>query len=124
MMQSTQSRRPSTACNMQQQVHERRARWLLMTHDRMHEQEDFHLSYEFLAIMFGISGMKCTMSQSACGRVPEQRPTVSGLLLRCKKLNSSITRYARVTVRDPPRSRSRSRKCHGIVRAHFDRLRQ
>jgi CRP-like cAMP-binding protein len=29
----------STACNALHQVHQRCARWLLMTHDRMHEQD-------------------------------------------------------------------------------------
>lgn len=43
----------STACNARHQVQERCARWLLMTHDRVHEQ-DFHLSHEFLAMMLGV----------------------------------------------------------------------
>jgi hypothetical protein len=35
-------------------VQQRRARWLLMTHDRMHEQ-DFRLSHEFMAVMLGVT---------------------------------------------------------------------
>jgi CRP-like cAMP-binding protein len=38
----------TTACNALHQVPQRCARWLLMTHDRMHRQ-DFSLSHEFLA---------------------------------------------------------------------------
>jgi len=38
----------STACNALHDVRQRCARWLLMAHDRMHQQ-DFHLSHEFLA---------------------------------------------------------------------------
>src|SRR5260221_13492250 len=34
----------TTACNVLPQVRQRCARWLLMTHDRMHER-DFHLSH-------------------------------------------------------------------------------
>jgi CRP-like cAMP-binding protein len=41
----------TTACNAVHQVPQRCARWLLMTHDRMHEQ-DFRLSQEFLAVMW------------------------------------------------------------------------
>ena len=33
-------------------VQERCCRWLLMTHDRVH-QDEFHLSHEFLAMMLG-----------------------------------------------------------------------
>jgi CRP-like cAMP-binding protein len=43
----------STACNALHQVPQRPARWLLMTHDRMHEH-DFKLSHEFLAVMLGV----------------------------------------------------------------------
>jgi CRP-like cAMP-binding protein len=49
----------STACNALHPVQERCARWLLLTHDRVHLR-DFHLSHEFLAVMLGV-----------------QRPTVS-----------------------------------------------
>jgi len=34
-------------------VQQRCARWLLMTHDRMHQQH-LHLSHEFLAMMLGV----------------------------------------------------------------------
>jgi CRP-like cAMP-binding protein len=43
----------STACKARHQVQQRCARWLLMTHDRMQEQ-DFNLSHEFLAVMLGV----------------------------------------------------------------------
>src|SRR5260221_2599481 len=38
----------TTACNALHQVQQRCARWLLMTHDRMHG-DNFNLSHEFLA---------------------------------------------------------------------------
>ena len=43
----------TTACNVLHPVQQRCARWLLMTHDRMHEQ-DFKLSHEFMAVMLGV----------------------------------------------------------------------
>ena len=48
----------STACNARHQVPQRCARWLLMTHDRMHQQ-DFNLSHEFLAVMLGVQAPDC-----------------------------------------------------------------
>jgi hypothetical protein len=43
----------STACNGLHSVEERCARWLLMTHDRV-GQDEFRLTQEFLAIMLGV----------------------------------------------------------------------
>jgi CRP-like cAMP-binding protein len=95
----------STACNALHQVQQRCARWLLTTHDRMHEQ-DFHLSHEFLAVMLGV-----------------QRPTVSAVAATLQ--NSGLIRYThgRVTVRNRQGLEAASCECYSIVRAHFDRLR-
>jgi CRP-like cAMP-binding protein len=43
----------AAACNAHHPVQERCARWLLMTHDRVH-QDQFNLSHEFLGIMLGV----------------------------------------------------------------------
>src|SRR4029079_10569674 len=72
----------STACNALHEVQERCARWLLMTHDRMHEQ-DFHLSHEFLAVMVGA-----------------QRPTVSIAAAALQVAGFIRYRHGRVAVRD------------------------
>jgi len=95
----------STACNALHQVQQRCARWLLMTHDRMYEQ-DFHLSHEFLAVMLGV-----------------QRPTVSvvaGMLQQ-----AGLIRYTRgrVTVRNRKGLEATACECYAVIRAHFDRLR-
>lgn len=95
----------SAACNVLHQVQQRCARWLLMTHDRMYEQ-DFHLSHEFLAVMLGV-----------------QRPTVS---LVAKTLqDAGLIRYThgRVTVTNRRGLEAASCECYPIIRAHFDRLR-
>lgn len=95
----------STACNALHQVPQRCARWLLMTHDRMHEQ-DFHLSHEFLAVMLGV-----------------QRPTVTvvaGILQQ-----AGFIRYTHGLVKVENRKglEAASCECYAVVRAHFDRLR-
>src|SRR3954469_18750382 len=54
----------STACNLTHPVQQRCARWLLLTHDRMHGQ-DFHLSHEFLAIMLGVQRPTVTVVAGA-----------------------------------------------------------
>jgi len=94
----------SAACNALHQVHQRCARWLLMTHDRMHEQ-DFALSHEFLAVMLGV-----------------QRPTVSVVAETLQQ--AGLIRYSRgrVTVTDRKGLEQAACECYAIIRAHFDRM--
>ncbi len=94
----------SAACNALHQVPQRAARWLLMTHDRMHEQ-DFHLSHEFLAVMLGV-----------------QRPTVS--LVAASLQHAGLIRYTHghVTVRNRKGLEAASCEWYRIIRTHFDRL--
>ena len=94
----------STACNALHRVQQRCARWLLMTHDRMHEQ-DFHLSHEFLAVMLGV-----------------QRPTVSVVAGTLQEAGLIPYTHGRVTVRDRQGLEAASCECYPIIRAHFDRL--
>ena len=96
----------SSACNALHQVPQRAARWLLMTHDRMHEQ-DFHLSHEFLAVMLGV-----------------QRPTVSSVAATLQHAGLIQYTHGRVSVRDRKGLEAASCECYSIIRAHFDRLRQ
>jgi CRP-like cAMP-binding protein len=94
----------STACNALHQVQQRCARWLLTTHDRMHEQ-DFHLSHEFLAVMLGAA-----------------RPTVT--IVAGTLQDAGLIRYTRgkVTVLDRAGLQAASCECYAIIRAYFDRL--
>jgi CRP-like cAMP-binding protein len=96
----------STACNALHQVPQRCARWLLMTHDRMHEQ-DFTLSHEFLAVMLGV-----------------QRPTVSVVAGTLQEAGLIRYIHGRVTVRDRKGLEAASCECYPVIRAHFDRLRR
>jgi CRP-like cAMP-binding protein len=92
-----------TACNAVHDVQQRCARWLLMTHDRMHGR-DFRLSHELLAVMLGV-----------------RRPTVSEA---AEKLQSAgIVRYARgvVAIVDRARLEALTCECYGSIREAFER---
>ncbi len=95
----------SAACNALHQVQQRCARWLLMTHDRMHEQ-DFHLSHEFLAVMLGV-----------------QRPTVSVVAGTLQEAGLIRYTHGHVTVRNRKGLERAACECYAVIRAHFDRLR-
>lgn len=94
----------SAACNALHEVQERCARWLLMTHDRMHQQ-DFHLSHEFLAVMLGTR--RTTVTQ------------VAGTLQRAGLISY---KYGLVKVLDRPGLEAAACPCYAVIRGHFDRL--
>jgi CRP-like cAMP-binding protein len=96
----------TAACNALHQVHQRCARWLLTTHDRMHEQ-DFNLSHEFLAVMLGV-----------------QRPTVSVVAATLQQAGLIRYTHGRVTVTNRKGLEAAACECYSVVRAHFDRLQQ
>jgi len=96
----------STACNALHHVQQRCARWLLMTHDRMHEQ-DFTLSHEFLAVMLGV-----------------QRPTVSVVAATLQQAGLIHYTHGRVSVTNREGLESAACECYPIIRAHFDKLRR
>ena len=52
----------TVVCNAQHSVEERMCRWLLMTHDRV-EQEEFLLTHEFLAEMLAVRRQSVTVLQ-------------------------------------------------------------
>jgi CRP-like cAMP-binding protein len=94
----------SAACNARHQVQERCCRWLLMTHDRMHQQ-DFRLSHEFLAVMLGVRRQTVTV--------------VAGTLQE-----AGLIRYThgRVAVLNREGLERASCECYSVIRGHFDRL--
>jgi CRP-like cAMP-binding protein len=94
----------STACNAVHQVQERCARWLLTTHDRMHEQ-DFNLSHEFLAMMLGV-----------------QRPTVSVVAGTLQQAGLISYTHGRVRVLNREGLEAAACECYPLIRAHFDSL--
>lgn len=92
------------ACNALHSIEERCARWMLLTHDRVHEDE-FPLTQEFLAQMLGVR----RASVSA----------VAGVLQR-----DSVIRYhrGRVTVVDRVALEATACECYAVLREVFDRL--
>jgi hypothetical protein len=95
----------TAACNGMHQVSQRCARWLLMAHDRMGEQ-DFTLSHEFLAVMLGV-----------------RRPTVSTVAAALQDAGLIRYTHGRITVLNRKGLEGASCECYSIIRAHFDRLR-
>ena len=96
----------SAACNARHPVQQRCARWLLMTHDRMHEQ-DFSLSHEFLAVMLGV-----------------QRPTVSVVAGQLQTAGLIRYTHGRVRVVDRRGLEAASCECYASIRARFELLRR
>jgi CRP-like cAMP-binding protein len=95
----------TSACNARHAVLQRCAKWLLMTHDRMHER-DFTLSHEFLAIMLGV-----------------QRPTVSAVAAALQEAGLIRYTHGRITILDRKGLEGASCECYAIIRTHFSRLR-
>jgi CRP-like cAMP-binding protein len=94
----------SAACNALHHVQQRCARWLLMTHDRMHRQ-DFRLSHEFLAIMLGV-----------------QRPTVSVVAATLQRAGLIKYTHGRVAILDRKGLEAAACECYAVVRTHFNSL--
>jgi CRP-like cAMP-binding protein len=94
----------AVACNRLHTLEERAARWLLMTHDRVHGME-FELTHEFLSVMLGVrrAGVSVAMGTLQA---------------------AGIVRYARgrVTVLDRAKLEEASCGCYRITRAALDRL--
>jgi CRP-like cAMP-binding protein len=94
----------SSACNSLHPVEQRCARWLLMTHDRV-GQDEFPLTQEFLAVMLGV-----------------RRPTVTIVAGALHKAGLIDYGHRRVVILDRKALEAASCECHRVVKAHFDRL--
>jgi CRP-like cAMP-binding protein len=94
----------SVACNRLHDLEARLARWLLMSHDRM-KQDEFTLTQEYIAIMLGV-----------------QRPSVS--LIASALQRAGLIEYNRGKVRILNRVglENVTCECYGIVQAHFKRM--
>ena len=94
----------SMACVALHPVRERCARWLLMTHDRVH-RDDFQLSHEFLAMMLGST-----------------RPTVSVVASTLQKAGLIKYTHGHITIVDREGLEAASCECYATVKQHYDRL--
>jgi len=96
----------STACNALHSVHQRCARWLLSTHDRV-QQRDFRLSHEFLAVMLGV-----------------QRPTVSVVASALQQQGLIRYRHGVISVKSRRGLEQASCECYRLTRTRFSQLMQ
>jgi CRP-like cAMP-binding protein len=94
----------SVACNALHSVEERLARWLLMSHDRM-GQDDFSLTQEFLAVMLGVRRSSVTLAFGALSR--------AGLVEHATK---------KIRVKNRQGLEAASCECYSEVVKHFARL--
>lgn len=94
----------SVACNRLHSLEERCARWLLMTHDRVHGA-DFELTHDFLAMMLGVRRAGVTVAMGTLQ-------------------SDGIIHYVRgrVTVLDRAGLEEASCDCYRITHAAFERL--
>jgi CRP-like cAMP-binding protein len=92
------------ACNGLHSVEERCSRWILLTHDRVGEDE-FPLTQEFLSQMLGVRRASVTVA--------------AGMLR-----NAGFIRFdrGRVRILDRRGLEEASCECYGIIRQEFDRL--
>ncbi len=94
----------SVACNGLHSAEERCCRWLLMTHDRI-GQDEFPLTHEFLAIMLGV-----------------RRPTVTLVMAELARAGTVSHVRGHVRIVDREGLEAASCECYRNVRAVFDRL--
>jgi CRP-like cAMP-binding protein len=94
----------SVACMAFHGVQERCARWLLMTHDRVH-RDSFQLSQEFLAMMLGTT-----------------RPTVNVVAGTLQKAGLISYKHGHVTIGDREGLEASSCECYAVVKAQYDEL--
>lgn len=94
----------SVACNRLHALEERCARWLLMTHDRVHG-EVFELTHEFLATMLGVRRAGVTVAMGTLQH--------TGLVTYSR---------GRVTILDRAALEAAACGCYAITRASYARL--
>jgi CRP-like cAMP-binding protein len=94
----------SVACNRLHTLEERCARWLMMTHDRVHG-DVFELTHEFLAMMLGVRRAGVTV---AMGTLQS-----AGLVTYSR---------GRVSILDRAGLEASACRCYTVTRASYDRL--
>ena len=93
------------ACNARHGVQQRCAKWLLMTHDRVHRHREFRLSHEFLAITLGTT-----------------RPTVTLVASALQRAGMIAYKHGRVSVLDRRALERAACACYPLIRTQFARL--
>ena len=93
-----------TACNRIQEIEQRCARWLLLTHDRV-GLDEFSLTQEFLGQMLGV-----------------RRATVNSIAVRFQDAGYIEYSRGRIRILDRKRLEGVSCRCHFIIREEYDRM--
>ena len=94
----------TAGCNRAHTVEQRLARWLLLTHDRV-EQNEFAITQEFLSRMLGV-----------------RRAGVSVAANTLREMRAIDYRRGSVVVLDRLGLESASCECYSVVKAEYDRL--
>ncbi|MBV9385625.1 MAG: Crp/Fnr family transcriptional regulator [Chroococcidiopsidaceae cyanobacterium CP_BM_ER_R8_30] len=94
----------SALCNRVHSIEQRCCRWLLLTRDRV-ENDEFPLTHEFLSQMLGV-----------------RRAGVSEVAIRLQNAGFISYRYGKVTILDREGLEATSCECYAIIKAEFDRL--
>lgn len=92
----------SVACAALHSVEQRLARWLLMTHDRV-DQDDLALTHEYLGEMLGV-----------------QRPTITRTVERFETAGIIRSRRGRITVQDRAALEKAACECYAVVQSAFE----
>jgi CRP-like cAMP-binding protein len=95
----------ASACNALHSVHERCAKALLLTHDRLDEPAEFRLSHESLALMLGT-----------------RRQTVTGVARAFQQAGMISYKHARLSVCDRPALEAAACACYRVIRGHVDSM--
>jgi CRP-like cAMP-binding protein len=94
----------TAGCNRAHTVEQRLARWLLLTHDRV-QQNEFAITQEFLSRMLGV-----------------RRAGVSVAANALREIRAIDYRRGHVIVLDRPGLERASCECYSVVQAEYDRL--
>jgi len=94
----------TAGCNRAHSLEQRLARWLLLTHDRV-EQDEFAITQDFLSRMLGV-----------------RRAGVSVAANTLREMRAIDYRRGKVVVLDRSGLENASCECYSIVKAEYDRL--
>jgi len=94
----------SVACNQLHTTHQRTARWLLMTRDRV-DQDSFTLTQEFLAQMLGV-----------------RRATVSGIAAEFQAAGLIAYNRGTMSITDPAGLETLTCECYRVIQDEYDQL--
>jgi CRP-like cAMP-binding protein len=94
----------ASACNRIHRIHQRCARWLLQTHDRV-DADEFALTQDFLAQMLGV-----------------RRASVSEVAAAMQRAGLIEYRYGRISIANRAALEESACECYRIITSEYDRL--